>query len=78
MVVMGVEYHKDIIAHIQLMAAEKTISREDLDLVLFTDSVEDVVAHIGKYAESQALLSQFAPHKPNWLLGEESIKKKPA
>src|SRR5690606_27024986 len=40
-VIMGVEFHKNIHNHIDLMIEEGTISPEDYNLVLFTDSIQD-------------------------------------
>lgn len=40
------EFHKDLIAYIDKMKVAGTISVQDLDLMLITDSVPDTVAHI--------------------------------
>lgn len=74
-VVMGVGFHKEIIAHIQRMMEEQTISPEDMDLLLFTDSVEEVVAHIRKHAEASGEIKLQPPRKTQWLLGERKMKK---
>ena len=73
-VVMGIEFHKDIIGHIEIMAQERTISEEDMHLILFTDSVEEAVEHINKYAIDQAHIKLQPSRKPMWLLGEEKLK----
>ena len=39
-------YHKDIIEHIEKMKVRGTIAAEDLELCLFTDSIEEAVKHI--------------------------------
>lgn len=39
-------FHKNIISHIQLMKEKQTISGEDLDLCLFTDSVEEAITYL--------------------------------
>ncbi len=49
-IVFDKEFHKDILEHIQFMKEKSTISSEDLNLCLFTDSVEEAVAHIQKNA----------------------------
>lgn len=49
-VIMATEYHRYIYDHIQLMLQQKTISPEDLELFMFTDSIEEAMAHIQKYA----------------------------
>jgi uncharacterized protein (TIGR00730 family) len=39
-------YHKDLLAHIEMMKQRETISPADLKLCLFTDSVEEAVKHL--------------------------------
>ncbi len=48
-VLMGKEYHTELYAYMQKLASEKTIDPADLDLFLYTDSVEEAIAHIHKY-----------------------------
>ena len=43
-------YHKDIIEHVEKMKQEGTISPDDLDLCLFTDSVEDAIKHLQEHS----------------------------
>lgn len=69
-VVIGIEYHKAIIEHIKIMAQEKTISEEDMHLILFTDSIRDAVNHIDKFCEDQILLKLKAAKKKSWIFGE--------
>lgn len=73
-VVMGLEFHKAIKEHIEIMAKEKTISIEDLDLILFTDSVDEAVDHIKKYADNKKKMELKASKNPLWVLGEEKLK----
>ena len=49
-VLMCKDYHADLFKHLQRLAVEKTIDPIDLELFLFTDSVEEAMAHITKYA----------------------------
>jgi uncharacterized protein (TIGR00730 family) len=49
-VVMGSEYYAPLLAFMRSMVEAGTIAPEDLDLVLVTDSVEQAMAHIKKYA----------------------------
>jgi uncharacterized protein (TIGR00730 family) len=68
-VVMGLEYHSKMHDHIQLMVNEGTIAQGDLDLVLFTDSVEDAMAHINKHASKRfdaAPRKKFRPLRFLW------------
>lgn len=42
-IVMGKEFHKEIIAHVQLMKERGTISPEDDQLFVVTDSIEEAI-----------------------------------
>ncbi len=70
-VIMGLDYHKDLIAHLHKMVVSKTINEEDLKLLLCTDSVDEVVAHLQKFVLSNVTLKNMAVAKPSWLLGEK-------
>jgi uncharacterized protein (TIGR00730 family) len=70
MIVFGTEYHKDIINHIQLMKENGTISPEDLDLCLFTDSYEDAVEHIIQNAIVKFGLKKKKDVKKLWWMFE--------
>jgi predicted Rossmann-fold nucleotide-binding protein len=48
-VVMGSEYYEPLREFIDFMAEKGTISKEDLDLLLFTDSPQEAMKHIRKY-----------------------------
>lgn len=75
-VIMGKEFHKDVYSHIQRMLEEKTISPEDMDLLLFTDDVDEVVAHIRKYKETAPIFKLKSPQKAWWIFGEEKPESK--
>ena len=69
-VVMEMDYYQPIQDYVQFMLKEGTISPEDLDLVLFTDSQEEAIAHIRLY-----LSTNYKPikrRKPIWWLFERS------
>ncbi|MDI3322552.1 TIGR00730 family Rossman fold protein [Pinibacter soli] len=51
-VLFGKEYHKTLFDYMNKMAEEKTISPEDLNLVLLTDSIDEAIAHIEKYIKT--------------------------
>lgn len=71
-VLMGKEYHKHIYDHIQHMIAEKTISPHDVELFLFTDSIEEAMSHIEKYAATDAAgLEKRKVMRPIKMLGEK-------
>jgi uncharacterized protein (TIGR00730 family) len=69
-VLMGTEYHQGLMAHVNKMVAERTIAPEDASLFLFTDSVEEAVKHINKYAIEGFGLKKSRHVKPWGLLGE--------
>jgi uncharacterized protein (TIGR00730 family) len=75
-VIMCRDFHKQLIDHIEYMADQGTISKHDLDLVLFTDNVVEVVKFIHDYAAGPAGLQLKKGYKPIWILGEKVIKKK--
>ncbi|SEM28579.1 hypothetical protein SAMN05216436_103101 [bacterium A37T11] len=74
-VVLDTAFHQGIMDHIDTMAKEKTISQEDMELILFTDSVELAVEHINKYAITRLHLKLKKIPKPLWVLGENSAKR---
>lgn len=69
-VIMCKEYHKHLYEHILNMVEQKTISPEDLELFLFTDSVEEAMNHIHKYAVEGFGLKKRKVFKPISVLGE--------
>lgn len=48
-VLFGTEFHHELYIYLQHLVKEQTISPEDLDLFLFTDSVSDAMYHIQKH-----------------------------
>lgn len=50
-VMIGKEYYQDIWEMLQKMIIQKTISLEDMDLILFTDDVNEAINHIKFYIE---------------------------
>jgi uncharacterized protein (TIGR00730 family) len=69
-VLMGKEYHADLYHHFQRLSEEKTIDPGDLNLFLFTDSIEEAVAHITKYAIEGFGLKKRKKMKARKFLGE--------
>lgn len=69
-VVMGVDYFRGLREYMHFMAEEGTISPEDLDLILFTDDVDEAMAHIRSFLDKNY---RVAPRqKPVWWLFERS------
>lgn len=75
-VIMCKDFHRELIDHIEFMAEQGTISKDDMQLVLFTDDVVEVVKFIHDYASGPAGLQLKKGYKPIWVLGEKQIKKK--
>ena len=73
-VIMGVDFHKSLIEHIMKMAQEQTINQEDLQLILFTDSVEEAVNHIQKFSIDAFSLKLKRAKKAMWILGEKPLQ----
>ncbi len=73
-VIMGVDFHKSLIEHIVKMAQEQTINQEDLQLILFTDSVEEAVNHIQKFSIDAFSLKLKRAKKAMWILGEKPLQ----
>ncbi|HOZ85246.1 MAG TPA: TIGR00730 family Rossman fold protein [Niabella sp.] len=65
-VIFGKEFYADLMDAIQDMAEKGTISPEDLNLVLFTDSVDEAMQHIKKYIVTNYQIKKRY-HLP-WLL----------
>jgi uncharacterized protein (TIGR00730 family) len=60
-------FHQKIMEHIDLMKRQATISPEDLNLCLFTDSVEEAVAYLRENAISKFDLKPIGLKKAWWL-----------
>lgn len=66
-VLFGTEYYQDLLFTIHNMADKGTITKDDLKLVLLTDSVEEAMEHIQKYVDDNYKLVK--KRKPSrWLL----------
>lgn len=62
-------FHQDIMAHIERMKNNETISSDDLDLCLFTDSVDEAIAYL---QERSIKKFGLAPREErSWWLGEK-------
>jgi hypothetical protein len=66
-VVYGQAYHEPLRGFFEKMIAEKTISTEDMHLVLFTDNVQEGVEHIRTYLKTNYYKK---PLPPSWWLFE--------
>jgi uncharacterized protein (TIGR00730 family) len=71
-VIFDTKFHASLIEHINLMKRELTISAEDTDLFLVTDSVDEAVAYIQKNSIAKFNLRPEKPKKPFSWLGERA------
>lgn len=69
-VVMGTEYYQELKQNLSFMVEQGTISASDLDLILFTDDVDEATEHIKKYIRSNYKV--VPRQKPLWWLFERS------
>lgn len=69
-VIMGVEYHKHLLEHIDLMIKHGTISQEDMKLYCVTDSVSEAAKFIEEHSVIKYDLKDIEHPKPNPILGE--------
>ena len=69
-ILMGKEFHAELIAYINKMVAEKTINPEDAQLFLFTDSIDDAIKHLNQYAIEGFGLKKKKKFNPFNILGE--------
>jgi uncharacterized protein (TIGR00730 family) len=71
-VIFDSAFHKELIEHIELLKREQTISPDDTNLFLVTDSVDEAVAYIQKNSIAKFNLQPEKPKKPfKWLLEKE-------
>lgn len=73
-VIMGIEYHKELRQHIHRMAEEQTINKDDMELILFTDSIDEAINHIKKCSIDMFNLKLKKAKRTMWILGEKPIK----
>ncbi|MEI8060510.1 MAG: LOG family protein, partial [Ferruginibacter sp.] len=67
-VIFDKEYHKELLEHIELMKIAGTISDNDTDLFLVTDSIDEAVAYIQENSITKFRLQPKKHYKPfKWL-----------
>lgn len=68
-ILFGKSFHKELLDHIDLMKRQHTISDEDLDLILVTDSVDDAISFIKEKSIARYGLVPARKWSPaRWLL----------
>lgn len=68
------DFHKELFDYIAKMKVAGTISPEDLDLVLLTDSIEDAVEHLKIKSIKQFGLKYAEPKPAPWLFERKLFK----
>lgn len=71
-VLMGKSFHEELYLYLQKMVIEKTISPEDMQLFLFTDSIPEAIIHIEKHAIDDFGLKKRRRIRARRILGEDS------
>lgn len=67
-VIFDKEFHKQLMAHMEVLQAQQTISPTDINLFLVTDSIEEAVAYIQKNSIIKFNLQPEKPYRPfKWL-----------
>lgn len=61
------DFHKDLIDHIEWMKKKQTISEEDAELILFTDSIDEVVEFIKAQSINKYGLAPERKRPLKWL-----------
>ncbi len=69
-IIMGKHFYKDLIEHIDHMIEEGTITKEEKDLILFTDDVNEAIVHIQNFAIKKFNLKEKKIPKPFWFFNE--------
>ncbi len=72
-VIMGSEFWSELKQLVDAMLQGATISPEDIDLIMWTDSVEDAIAHLQERAVKQFGLRSRNIPVSNPLLGESGL-----
>lgn len=67
-VMFGKEYYKELMEAMEDMAKRGTIAKEDMDLVLLTDDVNEAMEHIRKYITTNY---KIKPRRRFWWLFEK-------
>ncbi len=69
-IILGKDYHHDLLAHIEKMSVAGTISKEDLSLILVTDSLDEAVSFIKEQSIKKYGLVPERKRRPSWWLFE--------
>lgn len=75
-VLFGKTYWKNLMEMLNTMVEKGTIDAHDLDLLLYTDSIDEAVNHIEKHAIEKFGLKRVKGPKPSRMLREFFFRKK--
>ncbi len=70
-IIMDREFHKQLLAHIETMKNNGTISPDDYKYFLLTDSIPDAVEYIRQHSIVEFNLKEEQAYKPKWWLLEK-------
>jgi len=71
-IVLDKEFHRELLEHIAWMKRQKTISPQDLDLILVTDSIDEAIQFIKEQSIARYGLVTERKHAPlRWLFERE-------
>lgn len=68
-ILFGKEYYRELWEYLEFMAGKGTISRDDLKIVLYTDSVDEAMEYIRSYIKANY---EVVPRKKRWWLIEKN------
>jgi predicted Rossmann-fold nucleotide-binding protein len=72
-VLYGVDYYQPLMDYMHFLARERTISEEDLKLVVLTDDMDEAMNHITTYIHANYTIKKRP--KPFWMFFEKSGRK---
>ena len=73
-ILFGKAYHAALFEHLQRLRDAKTIDADDLDLFLFTDSVQEVYEYLKLHAIDGFGLKRHRIMRPFGILGEKGLR----
>ena len=69
-VVMGMDFYRPLQEYLKFMAEQGTISKEDMNLLIFTDDMDEAIGHIRQYISSKYKVVKRT--RPTWWFFERS------
>lgn len=74
-VVMGLEYHEQLMRYFESLIAEATVGSTDFQHILFTDDIQEAAEHIRNFT-GKSPENHISSDAPLWILGERKIVRK--